>query len=603
MNDHDLVAALREALEPLRSFEPQQPPQGARGWAELIAEAYRRRGEAEDAALRVIAEALGGEGSEVPTHPELAKWTLQEGPDPESPSLAALAEESGRLTALLGSEVQPVYLEEASVTVLQPGDKDRLVDDSVTTRVDEPVQVRWEWKPFVPEDPLPVRLDPFQGASLDAHLIGYPPAPDGWSVMTRTIRVLLEVVELWCDHAAAALEEGREVPKLPLAALMRAWQAWRGEVLRADKHRDSIIPKGLLGEQPAFAFVVTERHDPDLIPLRGIAPPDSQIPLGFPEMQRVEWLPGTSPVLLANWESFRHLKRGSGARIDKRLAIYGLTEMPLDQRRPGVRYLWKPTLKDLVYRFLYSTDQAGKTNYRPGRHGPILVEAFDALNVVKVPLPDGRLAWPIHVRRSPRLDDLDSEAEIIIELPEGRRYDHGPAINLAELIRAGKVSDPAFDLEVGLAYYWDQAKLDNGGFRIYATRPRARRNEDGYLLDTCGELIRGSPRGPQKSRRTGKVYLPEGDHPQRDWRTPGAVLEGEERHPYADRVRVLHREARRRLAYGPKAGSTPQRERAVADKLLRNLEREGRIIIEEDAADPETGQRGWRVLERWPDEG
>ena len=256
MNDHDLVAALREALEPLRSFEPQQPPQGAGGWAELMAEVYRRRGEAEDAALRVIAEVLGGEGSEVPTHSELARWTLQEGPDPESPSLAALAEESDRLTALLGSEVQPVYLERAFVTVLQPGDEDRLVDDSVNTRVDEPVQVRWEWKPH-PEDPIAVMHELFRGG-VDAHMIGHPPAPDGWSVMTRTIRVLLEVVELWCDRAEAALEEGGEVPKLPGARLVKAWQVEQAIPARTDRRGKGIFP-GVLGRARG-GILAYDRH-------------------------------------------------------------------------------------------------------------------------------------------------------------------------------------------------------------------------------------------------------------------------------------------------------------------------------------------------------
>ena len=142
-----------------------------------------------------------------------------------------LAGESDRLTELLGSEVQPVYLERASVTLLNDGDEDRDVDDSVNTRVLDPVSIRWVWTPYA-EDPITVMREIWRGG-IEARVIGHPPAPDGWDVLTKTTRVLVEVIEAWCDAAECALDEGREVPKLPGATLVRAWQERPVEVERS----------------------------------------------------------------------------------------------------------------------------------------------------------------------------------------------------------------------------------------------------------------------------------------------------------------------------------------------------------------------------------
>ena len=91
---------------------------------------------------------------------------------------------------------------------------------------------------------------------------------------------------------------------------------------------------------------------------------------------------------------------------------------------------------------------------------------------------------------------------------------------MPRLIAAGVQSDPAFDLVIGLAYLWDQAKAHNGGRRIYATRPKARRDANGHLLDRDGHVITARADAPRRTP-AGRTW-PAGNVPVSDWRHPGS---------------------------------------------------------------------------------
>ncbi len=168
----------------------------------------------------------------------------------------------------------------------------------------------------------------------------------------------------------------------------------------------------------------------------------------------------------------------------------------------------------------------------------------------------------------------------------------GPQLDRAGWIADGTHSDPAFDLRLSLAWLWDSVKASNGGHRVYATRPRVERTADGVILDRNGRPV---------IRRNGR--------PVKDWSDPRAcpiyTTDGRpllERHPEADRVPVLDKEARRRLAYGLRVQADrghKSKECTNADKLLERLEQAGVVVIEHDATDPQTGRRGWRILEVW----
>lgn len=395
------------------------------------------------------------------------------------------------------------------------------------------------------------------------------------------------VNEIW----TAVPKSSRQGLENPLAALLKGYLSQPEEV-RPDvdkngcSHKNGIMPKGLFNGHPVTVPAQLRLDDPgDFLPLLGRIDTDDHLPL-FAELMDEGDIP-VAPLLLADAAGFRGLQPGRGARLDKRLLIYSLLEMPMNQRRPGGRYELRKQLRevrDLVFpnrERIVSGRKTRVSSYRPSKHAQPLHSALQAINLAEIVMPDGYHWRPVIVRGYPAFDDLDSEVIIQIELPSGS--DHGPAVNKPILIEAGTVSDPAFDLELGLAYLWDDAKSRNGGHRIYATRPEVLRNQHGQIVDAAGNVITERKR------------------PATRWNHPQAVRTGrQERNPQADKVRVLSREERRRLAYGV-AGQKkrPQlaNERKMADRLLANHERTGRIVIERNAIDVRTGKKGWRILE------
>ena len=382
------------------------------------------------------------------------------------------------------------------------------------------------------------------------------------------------------------LRSGEDRPMHPLVPLVIMWQQ-RPEAVTPDTRQTRIMPKGLLNRAPSAIYVDEPQHNLALLPTTGYVeePEAPQLAL-FPTTDTKSDLPPVTPLILANAAGFGALTLGRGARLDKRILIYSLLSMPIEQRRPGGRYEWRPTLRELI-ELLWAKDA-----WRPNKHAKALEAAFDAVTLAKIRLPDGRTWRPVVARGMPNPYDLDSHAVIQLEVPE--LSDRGPSLNFAGLIADGRISDPAFDLWLSLAYLWDDAKARNGGFRVYASRPKALRNKQGYLIDVKGHAILGHPDNP--FAKAGKLSWKPGNAPQRDWRHPQAILAGEERHPQADRVPALHPEARRRLTYGLKEQpdkANRARERNKANELLQRLESAGRVVIERD-------DKLWRILEPSP---
>lgn len=392
-----------------------------------------------------------------------------------------------------------------------------------------------------------------------------------------------EAVHMIWQSADPAKRAGLEHPLKPLIA---GWLN-RPEVIQPDLDKGgrpqtrAIMPDGLFPGQP-YSIPAQLRSDNggEQLPILGKMERDGeQLPLLADILDDAD-LP-IAPLLLAKAAGFHGLKPGRGARLDKRILIFSLLEMPLNQRRPGGRYELRRPLR--FWRDLLWPTRDGKSSYRPVKHKQALRDALTAINLAEIIMPDGSSWIPVVRRGIPDLDSLDSEVIIQIELPSGS--DRGPQVDKGVLAVAGVVSDPAFDLELGLAYLWDEAKRRNGGYRVYATRPEVIRNKQGHILDAADQVI--VERGKPVTR----------------WDHPRAVRTGRmERNPAADRVRVLDREARRRLAYGSGNSKRPDqlsRDRAATDKKLAGIERDGRILIERDAVDLRNGGDGWRILEVW----
>ncbi|MDE0464621.1 MAG: hypothetical protein OXH93_19545 [Caldilineaceae bacterium] len=375
----------------------------------------------------------------------------------------------------------------------------------------------------------------------------------------------------------------------PLKPLIADWLD-RPEEIQPDLDKggrprtQGILPDGLFPGQPySIPAQLSSDNGGEQLPILGRVERDSeQLPLLADLLDNAD-LP-IAPLLLAQAAGFHGLQPGRGARLDKRILIFSLLEMPLSQRRPGGRYELRRPLR--FWRDLLWPTRDGKSSYRPIKHKQALRDALTAINLAEIIMPDGSSWIPVVRRGIPDLNSLDSEVIIQIELPSGS--DRGPQVDKGVLAVAGVVSDPAFDLELGLSYLWDEAKRRNGGYRVYATRPEVKRNKQGQIVDTANQLI------------------VEGGKPVTRWDHRRAVRTGRmERNPAADRLRVLDREARRRLAYGSGNGKRPDqisRERSATDKRLASIESEGRILIERDATDPRNGGEGWRILEVWTPE-
>ena len=192
---------------------------------------------------------------------------------------------------------------------------------------------------------------------------------------------------------------------------------------------------------------------------------------------------------------------------------------------------------------------------------------------------------------------LDDPLPLLVRMPDGVKG-NGAMINVMIMQRYGVESAPKFRAWIRLAYIWDKAKIRSGGARIYATRPKVLRNDEGYITDAKGQVI-----------RTGKLYstdrgwhCKEGNTPQTAWYHPLAITVGEERNPEADKVPVLDSTDLVHLFFDdkPQTNRNFNRRKHHALKYAYEMHEEGVIVLEPDAICHKTGKRGYRILEPRP---
>ena len=160
----------------------------------------------------------------------------------------------------------------------------------------------------------------------------------------------------------------------------------------------------------------------------------------------------------------------------------------------------------------------------------------------------------------------------------------------------GAQSAPKFRAWGCLAYLWDAAKVKNGGRRIYATIPEVLRNSDGYLMDAKGEVLLTGDLYPTQ----GGWKFRSGQMPQTAWYHPLAIHTGRQiRNPQADKVPILSDSDMVKLFYDhtERKGSVFRESLRDAKQKARQMQDEGRIVIEEDQIHTKTGEKGWRILE------
>ena len=269
--------------------------------------------------------------------------------------------------------------------------------------------------------------------------------------------------------------------------------------VKMTRHKTQIAPRGLLSKAPVsyveYETLELPLGDKRLVTL-GYQDPPAQLAL-FGEDPETE-IP--LPLELANAAGFSTLKPGPGARLDKRLFLDALSAPPMSNRHPGGRYEWEPTVEEMTADHWL--------RWRPGENGRHLVEALVAIHNARIRRPDGRRFAPVVVREEPNPWDRKSRAVFEILYPDDVSVG-GPRYNRPALLAAGRVSDPAYDLELSLAWHFDALRhpdrkaappvFDREDRRRLAYGPRSpetkqRRNKQRHMADKLLEAIEAAGR-------------------------------------------------------------------------------------------------------------
>ena len=382
-------------------------------------------------------------------------------------------------------------------------------------------------------------------------------------------RCLRSVHALW-----RMLPEPR--PRHPLAPLVGCWQMLAPVTVEVDRRPSGILPVSLR---------TAHREHADRLPLAL----DVQTPMGAAPGAQAH-LPGLEPpasalvpvlpLALYDLAGGAMQTRGRGAPVAQRLFFEVLMSVGRLDRAPGRTARVESSYRELVA-WLWP-NLRGRRTWERSRHLPALYGALLELDGM-------RIEWERQLWRLVGVTALptaatrpDDPAVFRVEhLPGSER---GPMIDREALRRFGTVSAPAWRAYLRLAYLWDRAKAQNGGRRIYATRPKVERARDGVLIGRDGRPV---------TRKDGR--------PVRDWSDARAVRlygpNGEpltERNPQADRVPILGPDDRRRLAYDDDLDTNRNDRLRKAREALDAMEAAGAVVIEPD------GAGGMRLLEPPP---
>ena len=307
----------------------------------------------------------------------------------------------------------------------------------------------------------------------------------------------------------------------------------------------------------------------------------------FPETELVPALP---LVAYENAEG-KPPVGGRGAPISQRLFINVLVEY--EQKKRG---LYSTSRLNATYRDIKSWLYPNGTKESRKKLIPRLYEGMWHLH-------NFRFIWErrewniISVDSLPTMDiKPDDRLTFTIRMPDGLNTGNGALIGIEPLREYGAQSAPKFRAWVRLAYLWDAAKVKNGGRRIYATIPEVLRNSDSYLVDAKGEVLLTGDLYPTQ----GGWKFRNGQMPQTAWYHPLAIHTGRQiRNPQADKVPILSDSDMVKLFYDhtETKGSVFRERLRDAKQKARQMQDEGRIVIEEDQIHTKTGEKGWRILE------
>ena len=355
-----------------------------------------------------------------------------------------------------------------------------------------------------------------------------------------------------------------------------------------DWHQKQANTKGIerRGKQIAPSFVKESRI------ITG-----NQLPTGFLHTQGTktpqlylptfETVPDDIIVHALPIEIYKGEGGGHGAPLDERIFFNALLARPYGKAEPFNAIRLEPTLGDYVD-WLYPNGW-NRTNQLP-----LLQKALEKVHNKRISYQ--RRGWNVvQVLAMPEKTTKMTDAlPLIIRYPDGVQ-DNGPMIDVERMRQYGLVSASKWRAWIRLHYLWDTARQRNGGYTIYTTIPKVKRNDEGYLLNTKGELILSG--NPCKNKK-GRWSVRRGNQPQKDWFHPQAIRIGEERNPMRKKIPVLTDKRLVALFYNDSLvdDNTFWKRLHDARSAATDMESDGVIVIERDAIDKKMGTKGWRII-------
>ena len=274
----------------------------------------------------------------------------------------------------------------------------------------------------------------------------------------------------------------QERPKHPAVPLVEAWQA-RPSQVEPDCKRRAIAPLVLKATQ----LHPQEKAQSDRsgqLPLVLSPNPVGEWPhhtrpeeLPFLELPRSGQLVPALPVQLYDRAGGVPQSKRKGAPIGIRLFFEALFSIPRQDRLPHTSQELMVTLGDMAA-WIWPKGWDRKRNL------PALVWALKDLGELRIEWE--RRLWNLVVARSlPTWETKLSDLIVlhVFSLPDS---DRGPMIDRSQLRHWGLKSAISYRIYLRLAYLWDDVKSKRGGYRVYANRPKVRRNEHGHLIDAKG---------------------------------------------------------------------------------------------------------------------
>lgn len=324
-------------------------------------------------------------------------------------------------------------------------------------------------------------------------------AASGTGPFSARVPVAL-VHKIWTE----ARKRNSDLPH-PLAPLVKAWQD-RAKPVAVNRTKKGIVPASFVRRHKQADLALPGPGPLDNLPGLVPAPPEARQPALLPELD-----PGREqPALLALFDAAggRSGKQRGIAPVEMRIFIEALMSVPVGARNGGLYRVESPltgrpfTIEEIVGDWLQWKVKSYDTRFRHN-----LNRALHSLRDLEVPMgKHGGWYYPLLLHAVEGMG-LHHRVSFLASLPKGSHV--GPSVDRHVLRVLGKRSEPAYRAYLALCFDWDRYGGHNGKL-ILPSRPVAKRDREGYLLNANDDLITGKGgvlvKSPYDKRaiRTGK---------------------------------------------------------------------------------------------------